>query len=207
MLSFNSRIVVPALAGMMMLSLLPACSPVSGAAERAAARAAARTAERKAAERSAKAAATAAVARSGRKEAADMVVRRWYSVTCKPSNPCPLPHNISDTFVGGSYNEVVLGADTTLYRVYANRLNRLGPSGQRYSYWSRSDARGTQAVVDSAIPVSRQGNTATQQVAIRVPQGTRVFEGQTQGIPHGGPVGGGNQVVIDGVRLEWVIGQ
>ena len=201
-----SRIVVIALAGLALFTLAPACSPVSGAAERAAARAAARTAERKSAERAAKEAAAAVAARTGTKQAADAVVRRWYSVTCKPTKPCPLPQHVGNTFVGGSYNEVALGSDTVLYRVYANRLNRLGPSGQRYSYWSRSDARGTQAIVDSAIPVSRQGNTATRQVAVRVPQGTHVFEGRTQGIPHGGPVGGGNQVVVDGVRPEWVIG-
>lgn len=172
---------------------------VTSAVERAAARAAARSAERQAAERAA-----AAAARGAGRQATDRLVRRWSSALCKPSAPCPLPESVANTFKGGSYGEVVLGQETTVYRVYADPAHRLGRPGERYSYWSRSDARGTQAVVDGAIDVSRFGNTAQHQVAVRVPRGTRVYEGQSQSIERG-PVGGGSQVVVEGVRPEWVL--
>jgi hypothetical protein len=178
---------------------------IAGAAERAAARAAARAAERKAADRAASQAASAAARREVPLQAKDVVVRRWSSALCKPASRCPLPERVGNTFNGGSYREVVLGSDTLLYRVHATPATRLGAPGGRYSYWSRSDARGLQASVDGAIPVSRNGNTGQFQSVIRVPRGTRVFEGETHGLGRGGPVGGGNQVVLGGVRPEWLV--
>lgn len=178
---------------------------IFGAAERAAGRAAARTAERQAAERAASKAASATARREIPLQARDVVVRRWSSALCKPANPCPLPERVGNTFNGGSYQEVVLGSGTLLYRVHSTRATQLGSRGERYSYWSRSDARGLQASIDGAIPVSRNGNTGAIQSVIRVPRGTRVFEGETHGLGRGGPVGGGNQVVLGGVRAEWLV--
>ena len=183
----------------------PSNAQFAGAVERAAARAAARAAEQKAAERAASRAATTAATRRAGARAGDRVVRRWSSALCKSVNPCPLPPKVSNTFKGGSYDEVVLGQDTLLYRVYSNPAHRLGRPDERFSYWSRSDARGTQAVVDSAIEVSRYGNTAKNQVVVRVPSGTRIYQGETQSIPRGGPVGGGSQVILEGIRPEWVV--
>jgi len=194
MRGFASGLMIAAALSLCLVGPITGCSPVSSSAEKAAARAAKRAAERQGAQRAAAALATR-----------DIVLRRWHAVMCQPTRRCPLPRDIADSFAGSSYDEILLGSDTVLFRVYAREMNRMGPAGKRYTYWSRSDARGTQAVVDGAIPVASNGNVATRQVAIRVPKGTTVFEGKTQGIPHGGPVGGGNQVVIDGVRQEWVI--
>jgi len=83
-----------------------------------------------------------------------------------------------------------------LYRNYTDPKLRLGNPVDRHSYWSRSDARGTQAIIDHAIPVSRNGNVAARQVSVTFPKGTRVFEGRSSPFP-GGPVGGGNQIVIN----------
>lgn len=101
--------------------------------------------------------------------------------------------------MGGSYNEVRLGKDTTLYRVYTSPEHKFGGQGARYSYWSRSPARGRQALIDSAIPTATNGNIAAHQIAIRVPRGTVIYEGEARGLVRG-PVGGGNQVVLDQVR-------
>jgi len=174
---------------------------ISGATERAAARAAAQTAQRKTTER----AATAAIERQSALAAADRVVRRWSLPLCRPELQCPLPPTIARTFRGGTYDEVILQKDTKLYRVYSDPVTKLGRPDDKYSYWSRSDARGLQAAIDGAIEVSRWGNTARHQVAIRVPRGTKVFEGQAGRPDSGRPIGGGSQVVLEKVRPEWVI--
>lgn len=185
--------------------LLPGAvsAQIGAAAERAAARAALAPAERQAAERAAKEAAGVS-SRRAMNEAVDRVVKRWSSSLCKPAASCPLPAKVANTFKGGSYNEVMLGKDTILYRVFHDPTHKLGMPGERFSYWSRSDARGTQAVVDRAIDVSGYGNTAERLVAVRVPRGTRVYEGVTQSIERG-PIGGGNQIVVDGVRADWEV--
>lgn len=180
-----------------------ATAQIGAAAERAAARAAVTAAERQAAERAAKAAATA-TSRRAATQAADRVIKRWSSSLCKSAAPCPLPAKMADTFKGGSYDEVILGSDTVLYRAFHDPKHRFGMAGERFSYWSRSDSRGVQAAVDNAIDVSRYGNTAERLVAVRVPRGTRVYEGQTQSIQRG-PIGGGNQVVLDDVRPAWEV--
>jgi hypothetical protein len=59
-------------------------------------------------------------------------------------------------------------------------------------------------VIDSAIPTSRNGNVAARQVSIIVPRGTTIYEGVARPLTRG-PVGGGNQVILDGVRPEWVV--
>ena len=172
----------------------PAYGQILGAAERAAARAAARRAERAAVERSLARSESGAAGRAARREAADMVVRRW-----TPNLRGPLPQEFGGSFRSGTYNEVRLGRDTTFYRVYDRPEIRYGVPGKAYSYWSRSNARGTRAIIDSAIPVLRNGNTGLRQVAITLPKGTRVFEGIAGPLREGRQtiVGGGNQVVIE----------
>jgi hypothetical protein len=118
--------------------------------------------------------------------------------------PCPLPEKVAGTYVGGAYDEVILGSETTLYRVFHDPARRFGAPGEVHSYWSRSDSRGVQAAVDRGIDVSRFGNTADNVVAIRVPAGTRVFEGRARGTEHGTP-GGGSQVVVERVKPEWEV--
>ena len=183
------------------LLLLPVVVPINtagaqilGVAERAAARAAARRAERAAVERSLARSERVAAGNVARREAADMVLRRW-----SPNLRGPLPQYFGSSFRSGTYNEMRLGRDTTFYRVYANLETKYGVPGQAYSFWSRSDARGTRAIIDSAIPVLRNGNTALRQVAITLPKGTRVFEGIAGPWREGKGtiVGGGNQVVIE----------
>lgn len=174
---------------------------IGPAIERAAARAALKAAEMQAVKR---ATAGVATSRSSINQATDRVVKKWSSALCKPAAPCPLDEKTANTFRGGSYKEVILGRDTTLYRAYHNPDRKFGdPSGQ-VSYWSRSDATGTKAVVDRGIEVSRYGNTANRLVAIKVPKGTRAYEGIAHGI-HKGPIGGGNQIILNKVKPEWEI--
>lgn len=168
---------------------------VLSSARRAAAQAASRNATRMVVHRAAR---PRVPIRTG-----DVSVRSWTSALCKPSRPCPLPARYANSFVGGSYREVRLGQNTRLYRVYSSPDRRLGNPGERYSFWSRSDARGTRAVIDSALPTSRNGNTAQYQVSVAVPRGTVIYEGTAAPLRRG-PVGGGNQVVLERVRPEWV---
>jgi len=186
------------------VTLLPliASAWVEAVAERAAQRAAIQAVERSAAKQASKTAAQTA-SRRALTQTGDRIVNRWASSLCKPSNPCPLPAKTANTFVGGAYDEVILSNDTVLYRVYHEPKFKFGATGEA-SYWSRSDASGTQAVIDRAIPVSKNGNTADRLVAINVPKGTRIFEGKAQALERG-PIGGGGQVVIDDVKPEWEI--
>jgi len=172
------------------------------AAQRAAQRAAIQSAERSAAKQASETAAKAA-SRRALNQTGDRIVQRWASSMCKPSNPCPLPAKAANTFVGGAYDEVILTNDTVLYRVFHEPKYKFGAPGEA-SYWSRSDARGIQAAIDRSIPVSKNGNTAEKLVAIRVPKGTRIFEGKAQAFERG-PAGGGSQVVIDDVQPGWEI--
>lgn len=197
---YRKACLIPLFAGLLLLPVVaptnPAGAQILGAAERAATRAAARRAERAAVERSVVRSERGAAGRAVRREAEDMVLRRWSTSLCGRTRPCPLPEKIGNSFRGGSYNEVILGHDTTFYRVYSRPKFKYGVPGQRYSYWSRSSARGTSAIIDGAIPVSRNGNVAEHQVTITLRKGTRVFDGYAAPLPRG-PVGGGSQVVIE----------
>ena len=174
-----------------------------GSVQKAAARAAAAAARKQAAQRPAAQAAKSATRRSAVRSA-DRVVKRWTSSLCKPAKPCPLDEKTANTFRGGSYNETILGADTLLYRHYQQADRKFGAPGERFSYWSRTRASGTQAIIDRAIPVSRYGNRAEYVVTIRVPKGTRIYEGVARGLDKGA-VGGGNQIVLERVRPHWQI--
>lgn len=193
---------VNATLALVILSPVVVSAWVGEVAERAAQRAAIQAAERSAAKQASKNAAETA-SRRALTQTGDRVVKRWASSLCKPYNPCPLPAKTANTFVGGAYDEVILSNDTVLYRVYHEPKFKFGAPGEA-SYWSRSDVRGIQAAVDRSIPVSKNGNTAERLVAIRVPKGTRIFEGKAQALERG-PAGGGGQVVIDEVRPGWEI--
>lgn len=180
-----------------------AYAQIGAAVERAAARAALKAAKSQTAKRTT-AGAVATASRGSISRPPDRVVRKWSSSLCKPSASCPLDEKTANTFVGGSYKEVILGRDTVLHRVYQDPTRKFGDPNGQVSYWSRSDAKGIKAVVDRGIEVSRYGNTVGRTVAIKVPEGTRVYEGTAQGV-HKGPVGGGNQIVLDKVRSDWEV--
>ena len=115
-----------------------------------------------------------------------------------PLNKGPLPESLVDTFRSGTYDEVILQSDTTLYRVYGGTAGKLG------SFWTRTVPTGPlQAQIDLALK-SEWGNTAENVVTINVPAGTTIFEGivASQG---NGLLGGANQVIIQNVNPNWVV--
>lgn len=114
-----------------------------------------------------------------------------------PMNPGPLPVKVANTFRSATYNQVVLRDPATLYRVYG------GKAGQVGSYWTRTPPAGPlQAKIDLALNPA-WGNTATQVVKIKVPAGTKLYEGIAA--PQGGLLGGGNQIYIPRVDPSWII--
>jgi hypothetical protein len=109
---------------------------------------------------------------------------------------------VTSSFRSSSYSEVVLGQDTTLYRVFGGSAN---PTG---GFWTRIPPSGSlQAQLDSALnPV--WGNTATYVATARVPAGTTIYEGVAGAQPIGGGgslLGGGNQVFIRNFDPSWLI--
>lgn len=213
-----TRLVVQVLALFWLIALSSTpYAQIGAAAERAAARAAVTAAERQAAKRSAQAAGESTARRSVAKSADGFVKRHTVSL-CRLRGPCPLPPTelrkgagpkekpipIAESFVGGSYDEVILGQDTILYRAYHDSRGGFGNPNYSHSFWTRSKIKDTQAVMDSAIPATKGGNMADRLFAIRVPKGTTVFEGKAQGLDRG-PIGGGNQVVIKNVKPDWEI--
>ncbi|MBD9623997.1 hypothetical protein IB279_13700 [Ensifer sp. ENS06] len=109
----------------------------------------------------------------------------------------PLPQDIAETFRSATYTETVTTEPTTLYRVYGGKAGEIG------GYWTRTAPKGPlQSVVDSALD-QHWKNTATNVARIRVPSGTRLFEGVAA--PQRGLVGGGNQIYIRNVDPSWLI--
>ena len=105
-----------------------------------------------------------------------------------PLKEGPLPLSIVNTFRSGTYAEVVTQEPTTLYRVYGGGAEELG------GYWTRTPPAGpVQSIIDSALN-PKWGNTATKVVEMKVPTGTKLFEGVAAA--QGGLVGGGNQVLL-----------
>ena len=88
-----------------------------------------------------------------------------------PVNPGPLPLQTAETFRSASYHRVKASEPVDLYRVYGGDAGPLSP------YWSRDVPAGPlQAQLDSALNPA-WGNTATEVSHIRVPAGTRFYEG------------------------------
>jgi len=114
-----------------------------------------------------------------------------------PLQEGPLPENVVKTFRSGTYSQVTLGSDTTLYRVWGGGADELG------QYWSRTAPSGPlQSTIDLALD-PMWGNNATNVVTIEVPPGTTIYEGFAA--PQGGLVGGGSQVYIPGINPAWVV--
>jgi hypothetical protein len=110
----------------------------------------------------------------------------------------PLPEQVTNTFRSGSYTGRTTSKSTTLYRAYGGRAGKLG------MFWTRSRPSGPlQARIDLALDPA-WGNTATEVTKIRVPAGTRIYEGYaaSQG---GGLLGGGSQVVVPNVSPNWIV--
>jgi hypothetical protein len=113
----------------------------------------------------------------------------------------PLPEKVVNTFRSGSYTELKLAEDTTLYRAYG------GSAAPIRSYWSRTPPAGpVQAQMDMGL-LPEWGNTATDVIEIKVPAGTTIYEGAAGGQSNGltALLGGGNQVYIPQVDPSWVI--
>jgi RHS repeat-associated protein len=114
-----------------------------------------------------------------------------------PLNPGPLPAGIVGTFRGGSYSGLTLNEPTTFYRVYGGTAEELG------AFWTRTpQSGGLQSAFDLALD-PRWGNNASKIVKIRVPAGTRIFEGAAAS--QRGLLGGGSQVFIPGVSHSWIV--
>ena len=107
-------------------------------------------------------------------------------------NPGSLTDDLASTFSGGRYSEVILDADTVLYR--AGTANR--PFGQFFDTVAPDSI--IQARIDKAILPRWPGGATSpidSVIQIRVPKGTKVFVGEvsSQG---GSFVGGTRQIVV-----------
>jgi len=116
----------------------------------------------------------------------------------------PLGKDVAKTFRSSTYYEIILEEDLILYRVYG------GKSGELGSYWTKTRPSGPlQSQLDSAI-LPEWGNTLQNVVKIRVPKGTKIYEGiaaSQKGVkqPFVNLPGGGNQVFIPRVYPKWII--
>lgn len=90
----------------------------------------------------------------------------------------------------------MLEQDTYLYRAWGDK------SPDMSFYWSADPPAGPlQAKTDSALP---PWNSAENVTVVRVPAGTKVYEGSVA--PDFGRTGGGSQVVVEGkVPREWIV--
>lgn len=118
-----------------------------------------------------------------------------------PINPGPLDMKTASSFRNFSYTEKVLSKDTTFYRVYGGKANKVG------SYMTRTPQYGgMQSQMDLALNPS-WNNTATYVTKVIVPKGTIIYEGAAAPqIINGGAgqlIGGGNQVFIPEVDSSW----
>jgi hypothetical protein len=105
----------------------------------------------------------------------------------------PLTDKVASTFRSGAYTMKMTTQPMTLYRAHTEGASKLG------NFWTREKPEGpTQAKMDSALN-PKWGNNATTYSTIRVPAGTRFFEGKVapQQIARGGELhGGGSQIVF-----------
>ncbi|QDG52176.1 hypothetical protein FIV42_15940 [Persicimonas caeni] len=121
------------------------------------------------------------------------------------SKPGPLgagPSSKAATFRSHTYTEKILAEPTVFYRVYGGKAGEIG------AYWTRVKPQGPlQSQLDLAL-LPEWGNTVTDVARIRVPAGTKIFEGAAapQISDSGLPIlhGGGNQVLILNVDVNWL---
>jgi RHS repeat-associated protein len=115
--------------------------------------------------------------------------------------PGPLPRSIAETFSGGRYTERVLEKETIFYRVHGGKAGVIGRRGTFVS--PEPQVGGLQSLIDLGLR-PEWGNTAAGVSKIKVPAGTRVYEGIVSS--QGGPwVGGKVQVFIPKISPEWVV--
>ena len=122
-----------------------------------------------------------------------------------PVNSGELNQKKAKTFTGSSYTERVLTEDTTMYRVYGGEAGKIG------KYFSITPQNGgLQSQMDLALNPS-WGNTAEHVARAVIPKGTQIYEGtaapqvirDSMGNGIGILPGGGNQVYIPNIRVEW----
>ena len=115
------------------------------------------------------------------------------------NGPGPLDQKTASTFRSMTYTERIVQEDLILYRGYGGKAGQIG------KFWTREKPTGVyQATIDSAIK-PEWGNSLDKVSVIRVPKGTRLFEGVAA--PQGGLVGGRSQVVIPEIDPSWVVKQ
>jgi hypothetical protein len=96
-----------------------------------------------------------------------------------------------------SYTEKITPKEIILYRVISKDGN---PTG---SYLTRAKPRGPlTSVIDSSLD-QNWGNTATKVIKLKIPKGTKLYEGVAA--PQRGLVGGGNQIYLPKIDKNWVI--
>jgi hypothetical protein len=132
------------------------------------------------------------------KIAADVTTNSAGVISWNPLNgPGPLGINVALTFRSATYVERVTIEPMILYRSYGGRSPMIGP------FWTATPPAGPlQSIIDMALNPA-WGNNASKVVKIRVPVGTRIFEGATA--PQGELLGGGSQVFIQKVDPSWII--
>jgi hypothetical protein len=112
--------------------------------------------------------------------------------------------SIASTFRSGTYTERVTEQDTTLYRVHGGQAAAMG------RYWTTIKPSGPlQAIQDSALKPEWK-NSADKVSVIRVPKGTKIFEGyaapQTSEVGTRAELtGGGPQIYIKEIDQKWAV--
>jgi hypothetical protein len=115
-----------------------------------------------------------------------------------PMNEGPLKPKVAATFRSSSYTSRKLAEPKELWRAYSDRDKKLG------AYWTDIPPSGPlQATIDSALHFTFK-NKADKVVHIRVPAGTKVFEGFA-GPQGGGYLGGGPQFLLPKRLPGWAV--
>ena len=115
-----------------------------------------------------------------------------------PMNPGPLEPKVAATFRSSSYTSRKLAEPKELWRVYSDPEKKLG------AYWTDIPPSGPlQTTIDSALHYTYK-NTASKIVHIRVPAGTKVYEGFA-GPQGGGYLGGGPQFLLPKRLPTWEV--
>jgi hypothetical protein len=115
-----------------------------------------------------------------------------------PMNEGPLSPKVAATFRSSSYTSRKLAEPKELWRAYSDPDKKLGP------YWTDIKPSGPlQTTIDSALHFTFK-NKASAVAHIRVPAGTRVFQGFA-GPQGGGYLGGGPQFLLPRRLPAWEV--